>query len=189
MTRYDIDQGAAFGTWSDPVSRFMYQDSMPPILTAAKLTGHVGDFGGANGLLKAFYPNVTTIDTDDTKGPDIVDDILNHRGSYDTGWCRYVLHYLSDREVIRFLDYVKVPRMIVVQFVNDEDDLRLKYANSYGEKKFFRTGTQLRALLPRKNRLIFSRPYRVTPEFYRNRLKLDNAVEHGERLEAYEIVL
>lgn len=188
MTVFAVDQGKDFGTWGDPVSRFMYETSLPPILNAANLMGHVGDFGGANGLLKEYVPNkVTTIDIDPSKEPDVVADILTHRDRYDTAWCRYVMHYLTDQQVLQFLATVNARRLILVQFANN--DLRSKYANSVGEVKYFRTMQQMNALLPHRSRVLWHRAYDVTPEFYKNRLGLDGACAHTEHLLAYEVQL
>lgn len=190
MNKLSVDQGTAFGTWSDDTSRFMYEASLPPILEALQLSGHVGDFGGANGLLTKHlvsdYPcTVTTIDSDPTKKPDIVDDILFHDKPYDVAWCRYVLHYLTDQEVIRFIDKVNAPRIIVVQFCNE--DLRVKYRNSFNEVKHFRTLSQTAALLGGDAVLVGTGEYLVTSEFYKNRLGLDGAEEHEETLAVFEI--
>lgn len=186
MAYHQVDDGARFGTWGDPTSRFMYEASLATILPLAALVGRVGDFGGANGLLKAHVPNVRTIDSDASKQPDIVDDILQHRDRYDTAWCRYVMHYLTDKEVIRFVDNVNAPRLVLVQFVND--DLRAKYANSAYETKHFRTGEQMRALLPAGTRELWSCTYEVCAEFYKNRLGLDNATPHAETIKVYEVI-
>lgn len=186
MTYHPVDEGTRFGTWGDPTSRFMYRDSLAHILPLAALVGHVGDFGGANGLLKAHVPNVTTIDSDPSKHPDIVDNILTHDAPYDTAWARYVMHYLTDQEVIQFVDNVNAPRLIIVQFTNNES-LRVKYANSVNETKYFRTSAQMRELLPSKTKVLWSMAYAVCPEFYQNRLGMENAKPHGEMLRVYEV--
>lgn len=182
----NVDQGTAFGTWGDPTSRFMYEDSLKPILELVKLEGRVGDFGGANGLLKQHVPNVRTIDSDPSKNPDIVDDILYHGDYYDVAWCRYVMHYLNDQQVMQFVATVNAPRLIIVQFTNE--DLRAKYANSINEYKYFRTASQMRALLPDDTVELASYSYTVGEDFYLNRLGLTHATAHAETLKVYEVV-
>ena len=189
---HSVDQGQDFGKWGDKTSRFMYETSLDLILPQLNLQGHIGDFGGANGLLRSHSPDlhVTTIDSDASKCPDIVDNILSHDAPYDVAWCRYVLHYLTDQEVIQFIDRVNAPRVIVVQFTNE--DLRVKYANSANETKHFRTFRQTEVLLgggrfgPSVN-LVTGYDYQVTPEFYKNRLGLEGATAHSEILAVFDI--
>lgn len=184
---FAVDQGESFGTWEDETSRFMYDTSLTAILAGVHMEGHIGDFGGANGLLKRRLPNsrVTTIDIDPSKNPDIVDDILTHSEPYDIAWCRYVMHYLTDQQVIHFIDNVNAPRIVLVQFANP--DLRVKYANSRNETKYFRTGEQLESLLPSGIELVGATEYMVTAEFYKNRLGLEDAQPHTEHLLVYDI--
>lgn len=186
MTIFEADQGTAFGKWGDPVSRYMYERSLYQILPVVNMQGRIGDFGGANGLLKDHVSNVTTVDTDASKNPDVVADILDYPEFFDTVWCRYVLHYLTDQQVIKFVDNVNTDRLIIVQFVND--DLRGKYAASDNETKYFRTQEQLEALLPKHSKLLWQQGYTVTSDFYANRLKKFDAKTHSERLCVYEVI-
>jgi hypothetical protein len=183
-----VDDGTNFGTWGDPTSQYMYSGVMVEgVLPYVNFTGHVGDFGGANGLLRKFIQNkVTTIDMDPTKKPDIVDDITQHHLPYDTAFCRYVTHYLTDKQVIDFTHDVNADTLIMVEFTNE--DLISKYQNSVNETKNFRTYDQLRALLPdEQTTLVFSRHYVVTPDFYVNRLGLHGAVAHLETVNVFAI--
>lgn len=183
---FEVDQGVDFGKWGDATSQFMYNESLDLILPLVRLHGSVGDFGGANGILKNYHYPVTTIDVDASKAPDVVDDILTHTGEYDIAWARYVMHYLTDQQVMQFLDNVRAPRIIIVQFVND--DLHTKYRNSVGETKYFRTGEQMKALLPSAAREVMSLSYHVSASFYANRLGLKDATPHGETIKVYEIL-
>ena len=188
MSDLTVDQGTNFGTWTDETSRWMYHDSLKLLIDngAIDLRGTVTDYGGANGVLKKYVKNsVVTVDSDPTKQPDVVDDILRHAVWRNTGFCRYVMHYLTDQQVIQFCDNAAVGTLYIVQFVNE--DLRAKYAASINETKYFRTQDQLEALLPRHASLMFAKNYTVTKEFYRNRLNNPNAKAHGERLVVYEI--
>lgn len=196
MKTFEVDQGESFGTWGDEVSRLMYETSLRRILHRYRLRGHVGDFGGANGLLQHYghdcmpaVTKVTTVDVDASKGPDIVADICTHDAPYDVVFMRYVAHYLTDQQLIGLLDNFNAPRMLMVQFVNDKYDLVAKYANSFNEVKYFRTREQLMALCTAggKCEVVHEERYVVTPEFYTNRLGAGNYAAHGEGLLAIEI--
>lgn len=191
MINFEVDQGTAFGRWGDPVSQFMYEESLRDMLPRMQLDGlKVGDYGGANGILKDVVGNVTTIDIDARKGPDIVDDILLHTGKYDVAFCRYVMHYLSDQQVIAFVENALryCDRLYLVQFTNDGTDLRAKYATSKGEGgKYFRTQSQLESLLPVNAKRLYSASYAVGPEFYCNRLGLVTDIRHEETVRLYEV--
>ena len=185
MKTRNEDQGTAFGTWTDPVSRFMYQESLQEYLSLMKLHGTVVDYGGANGLFKRHVPKAVTVDNDPLKEPDVIDDILTHDSRYDVGFCRFVLHYMTDQQVIRFVDDANVGRLYIVQFVND--DLRGKYANSRGEgTKYFRTFDQTTALFG-SCEVLWSQTYTVTKDFYLNRLGIEGAVTHQEKIVLFEV--
>lgn len=193
MQNLDVDQGTAFGTWPDPVSRYMYHGVMEALGKSKfldMLTGHVGDFGGANGLLKQYISNkVTTIDQDESKQPDIVDNILFHTDYYETAFTRYVAHYLSDKELLMFLRNVNADKLFMLEFTNEGGDLRSKYKNSIGEVKHFRTQSQLMALLPAGTRCLTSFTYTVDSAFYENRLGISGAVPHTETVGFYQVPL
>jgi len=191
MKIYKIDQGIGFGKWDDSVSRMMYYQSTEEILTILNEldSSHevIADYGGANGILKQFIPDIITIDIDDSKNPDIVDDILMHKGKYDLIIIRFVLHYLNDYEVLQLFNHLNnfhKGRILIIQFTNN--DLKRKYQNSKNELKYFRTDSQLKALLPPGDE-IYSLEYEVNPEFYKNRLNIDNAHAHQETIKAYYI--
>lgn len=182
---YNIDQGDNFGKWSDPTSRFMYEDSLKEILSEIEIPEIVADYGGANGILKGFIKNIITIDIDESKNPDIIDDILKHEGNYQLIIIRFVLHYLNDYEVLELFENISKyheGKILIIQFVNE--DLKSKYQNSKNEFKYFRTKDQLEKLLP-EAKLIYSKEYLCSKEFYRNRLKIEDAKPHFESINAY----
>lgn len=183
---YKIDSGVEFGKWNDNVSKLMYFDTTKEILSKINTNGTVADYGGANGILKQFIPNIITIDIDSSKNPDIVDNILLHEGIYDLIIIRFVLHYLNDYKIFQLFEKIKSyhkGKVLIIQFCNN--DLKSKYANSKNEFKYFRTESQLKALLPDCKK-IYSKKYICTKEFYKNRLNINNAINHKEIINAYE---
>ena len=183
---FKADDGTNFGKWNDSVSKLMYYDSTEQILSKININGRVADYGGANGILKQFIPNIVSIDIDESKKPDICDNIITHKGKYDLIIIRFVLHYLNDYEVLQLFENIKSyhkGKILIIQFANN--DLKSKYQNSKNEFKYFRTENQLEALLP-KAKKIYSTEYEVTQEFYKNRLNIKNAINHKEIINAYE---
>lgn len=187
----NVDAGTEFGKWGDETSRLIYHDAMPALLTGVDTTARTLDLGGGNGLMREWFPNLTTVDRDVTKAPDVLTDIITYQPTetYDRVLLRYVLHYLSDAQVALMLD--RIARwhdgpLLVVQFVND--DVGAKYANSVNERKWFRTEWHLLSLLTRQweveRRVAVE--YDVTPEFYANRLAHPNPTGHRERAVAYD---
>lgn len=189
----DVDQGTKFGTWDDPVSRFMYHESAVDYVPRMNIDPEwtVADYGGANGLMKQYLPNrVVTIDSDASKEPDVVANILNHHQHYDAIFCRYVMHYLSDAKVRWLAKQMRKrsKRAFVVQFTNEWTNRTIKIENSVGEgDKYFRSYNQLVDLLGDVDRL-YRKDYIVTEEFYANRLGLSGAKEHAESLNVFELV-
>jgi len=184
---YNEDAGIDFGRWADVTSKLMYFDSVQAILSKVNTLGTVADYGGANGILKNFIPNIITIDIDSTKKPDIIDNIITHKGNYDLIIIRYVLHYLNDYEVLELFNHISSyhkGKILIIQFTNE--DLKSKYQNSKNEFKYFRTKNQLEKLLPNCEH-IFNADYQCTSEFYKNRLGIENAVAHTESINAYLI--
>lgn len=185
----DVDQGQAFGSWGDPTSRLIYHDAMPALLSGVDRSGHVLDLGGGNGLAREWFPNLTTVDTDAAKGPDVVADALTYvpPARPDLVLLRYVLHYLNGYDVVRLLRHVTTyaDTLLVVQFVND--DLVAKRANSVNESKVFRTEMHLGQLVRPWWRLVrrIAVEYEVHPDFYRNRLGHPNPTAHAERVVSY----
>lgn len=183
------DQGINFGRWTDIISNLMYIDSTREILLSLHtIPDIIADYGGANGNLKQFLPQSISIDIDESKNPDILDNILTHIGEYELIIIRYVLHYLNDYEVIQLFDHLKSyhkGEVLLIQFCNN--DLKSKYHNSLNEFKYFRTEEQLKALIPDNSEQIFEIEYICGKEFYKNRLNIDNAIEHKELINAYLI--
>ena len=181
-----IDQATKFGTWGDETSKWMYNDCIDKILPhcGIKTSMTVADYGGGNGLLKDYIPQAVSIDIDIEKKPDILDDVITHQGRYDMVVMRYLLHYLTDTEVIKMFNNIRSKRVLVIQFYNE--DLKIKYYNSINETKYFRTFSQILALIP-KGRVMFCEKYAVGKEFYKNRLGNDNGIAHTEFLLAYLI--
>lgn len=187
-----IDQGTTFGTWQDDTSRLIYHDAMPALLNGINTTGTVGDYGGGNGLMKKFIPHATTLDIDADKNPDLVVDCFNYCGRFDLVLMRYLLHYMSDPDVVQLLKHIafyKSPRILIIQFVNN--DLAAKKANSVNESKWFRSEQQLFALVKKSGWVVRQRKaleYQVSAEFYFNRLRHKNATPHAETILCLELV-
>lgn len=181
---YKEDKGQNFGKWNDNISKLLYYRSTRKILSKISVPQIVADYGGANGILKQFIPNCITIDIDSSKTPDICDNILTHTGNYDLIIIRYVLHYLTDQQIISLFEHLKTfhkGAILVQQFCNK--DLVLKYANSVNEQqKYFRTKEQLLSLLPKGFKIIYKTKYIVTKDFYKNRLNNLNGIEHDEEI-------
>lgn len=190
---YGIDGGANFGLWDDSVSRLMYFDCMEWFLSGVDITGVVGDFGGGNGNLKRFIPNSISVDTDESKSPDILGSVLTHQGNYDLVVIRYLLHYLppNDRkQLFANLALNNIKQLLVIQFTNDGEDLKIKLNNSINEKKWFMTLRELDKLM--HNGLYHvtgykKQNYMVTSEFYKNRLNNPSAKKHGETVSCYQL--
>jgi hypothetical protein len=191
--RMATDQGTAFGTWSDRTSQLLYHDAMPALLSGIDREGRTLDLGGGNGLSRYWFEDVTTVDNDQRKQPDVLADMLGYAPTnvtYDRVLLRYVLHYLNDTEVRDLLTNIRRYHrgdLVVVQFVNDTDTLEAKYANSVNETKWFRTEWHLLTLLTQRwevhQRIAVD--YDVDPEFYRNRLGHPNPTGHPETVVAY----
>lgn len=188
--RHTEDQGEAFGTWPDDTARLMYHDIMPLALNGIDTSGRVADLGGANGLLKQWIPQAITVDYDESKGPDICEDIRSHVGDYDLVVMRYVMHYMDDLSLRSLLNHIRgyhKGRLLVVQFVND--DLAAKRANSVGETKWFRDTIETMAILGEgwRVRSAKSVDYVVGADFYRNRLGHPNPSAHLETVLVLEL--
>lgn len=183
-----VDAGPLFGHWADETSRLIYHDAMPALLSGTDTSGRVLDLGGGNGLARAWFPRLTTVDSDPTKAPDVLADICTYMPgtAYHRVLLRYVLHYLPDdavRALMAHLTKWHRGELTVIQFVND--DLDAKYANSVNETKWFRTEEQLLALLaPWQPVHRVAVEYDVTPDFYRNRLAHPSPTGHPERVVA-----
>lgn len=190
MQSYIIDQGKQFGKWNDSTSEFMYYNSLHEIKHFLKINSintdcSIGDYGGGNGILKSFFNNVTTIDEDYTKNPDIVDNILTHNKYYDLVILRYVLHYLNDYELIELFENINAKNILIIQFTNE--DLKTKYFNSRNEIKYFRNEAHLKSLIPTKSELIYSKEYLVKKDFYINRIGDGEYLNHYEKLNTWYI--
>jgi len=182
---YNEDQGINFGKWDNDTANFIYSKSTKEILNLITIPEKVADYGGANGNLKQFIPQAISVDVDQTKKPDILDNILTHVGEYDLIVIRYVLHYLNDYEVINLFQHIKkfhIGKILIIQFCNN--NLKIKYKNSQNEFKYFRTETQLEALLFNVDK-IYTSEYLCTSQFYKDRLNINNAISHIETLNAY----
>lgn len=185
---HKVDGGVDFGKWPNRTARIMYQDVMPFFLSGIDTTGSIADYGGANGLMKEWIPHAVTVDNDASKYPDVEDNILTHVGDYDLITMRYVMHYLSDAEVMNLFEHLRVShagKILLIQFVNE--DLEIKNANSTNEQKWFRSEKHLKTLVSITHNLIERRAvdYRVDAEFYKWRLGLDNAIPHDETIVSY----
>lgn len=188
--RHTEDQGEAFGTWPNDTARLMYHDVMPLALNGIDTSGRVADLGGANGLMKQWIPHAVTVDYDESKGPDIVEDIREHVGEYDLVTLRYVLHYMSDDEVRRLLYHIRGyhdGRILLIQFAND--DLEAKRRNSVGETKWFRTTEETMRLVTEYWRVKSAKAvdFVVEAEFYRERLNHPNPTANHETILIMEL--
>lgn len=188
---YPEDGGTRFGTWGDRTSLLLYEGVMPLLLSQVELDGVVGDYGGANGLLRRWVPGAITVDRDPSKHPDVLDDVVHHTGVYDVVVMRYLLHYLTDTEVRTMLCTVRTDRVVLVQFTNEGDELTTKRTISAaaGESpKHLRTLVELVTLFCGgwTLRTHVQVTYRVHPEFYENRLGVTGAPEHGEAVQLME---
>lgn len=184
----NVDQGVTFGLWPDQTSKLIYWDLMPVMLNGVDTSGRVGDLGGGNGIIKTWVPQAVTIDVDETKQPDIVDNILTHVGDYDLVIIRYVLHYLDDHQVRALLRHLSLNhdgQILLIQFVND--DLEAKQANSVNETKWFRREDHLESLIAHTHLIVDRKSvgYRVGADFYRNRLGHPNPTPHNETVVGY----
>jgi len=184
----NVDQGTRFGTWGDETSQLMYFGIMPVMLNGVNTTGRVGDLGGGNGLLKRWIPDAITIDQDASKEPDIVDDVITHVGEYDLVVIRYVLHYLTNEQVLQLFANLAANHagpVLLIQFVND--DLEAKYKNSVNETKYFRREHELKSLIANTHTIKTRKAveYTVGAEFYRNRLNHPNPTAHQETVVGY----
>ena len=181
----NIDGGEGFGKWSDAISKLIYFDCMPYFLKDLKQYKSVADLGGGNGNLKRFIPDAKTIDIDITKKPDVLADITEYKGEHDLLVIRYVLHYLDKAGVEKLLANIKSyhkGKVLLIQFVNDNGDIDIKRINSINENKHFLMTRDLFGYIKAFNILdVKYIEYRVTKEFYINRLKNSNAIEHNEK--------
>lgn len=181
---FKIDQGKEFGKWNDPVSQFLYFESIKYLRSLVFIGDDVVDLCGGNNLLKEIIPHSVNVDIDPEKNPDIVCDVFDYDQKHDLAIIRYALHYFNDYDLIRLIDQVKRlnQRVLIIQFVNE--DLKTKYHNSRNELKYFRCADQLRKLLLEFD-CLKSINYYVNAEFYLNRLKIKNAIPHIETLKYY----
>jgi hypothetical protein len=185
----EVDGGTSFGTWNDPTSRLIYHDAMPTLLSGLDRRSSVLDLGGGNGLIREWFADVTTVDSDRTKEPDVVADALTYVPTrpHDLVLLRYVAHYLDDHELTTLMRHIARYHdgiLVIIQFVNT--DIKVKQFNSVHEMKYFRTEPQLRnKLRPWRPFRRIAVGYQVDPEFYRNRLGHPNPVGHPETVVSY----
>jgi hypothetical protein len=168
--------GPLFGTYPDATSQLIYRDAWPALLSGVPRTDSVLDLGGANGLSRLYFENVTTVDSDPTSGADVVADIRTYEPEqvFDRVLLRYVLHYLPDIQVLpllrRIASYHDGP-VHVIQFVGRTEE---KAASSADRAvRWFRTEASLRSLMAAGGYVVDRRialQYTVEPEFYLNRL-------------------
>tara|TARA_R110002167_G_scaffold85002_1_gene230793 strand:+ start:796 stop:1368 length:573 start_codon:yes stop_codon:yes gene_type:complete len=185
-TIYKEDKGLNFGKWNDYISKLMYYTTTNEILNKISIPKKVADYGGANGNLKTFIPHAITIDIDESKKPDVLDNIITHSKKYDLVVIRFVLHYLNDYEVLELFRNIKSKNILVIQFENN--DLKSKYFNSQNEGiKYFRTSKQLQKLLPKNSKKIYQKKYVLDKDFYLNRLGKGLYKKHKEQITAYHL--
>lgn len=179
------DKGLEFGEWDDNTSKLMYYLSTPLFLSMVNTCGKVYDLGGGNGIIKKFISHAITVDIDESKKPDILEDIRAFVVPDDCNLViiRYVFHYLTDNEIKQLISNIKCP-CLIIQFVNNSQHslfIKKEIARQAGENKYFRTEPDLFGLLPYpKNKLTIA--YRVDPEFYLNRLNVIVGESHDEEI-------
>lgn len=191
-----FDQGTRFGTWTDGTSDLIYRGAMPYILDGLHVGARVLDLGGGNGLSAQYLPpghDITTLDTDPAKGPDVVADALTYTPTepFDTVLLRYVLHYLTDRQVRALLEHIATwheGNVIVIQFYGDP---AAKAANSGdAPDKTFRDWPDLQALLtagPWAAARVNALSYTVHPDFYLHRLGTPGRHPHPESVAGIDL--
>lgn len=193
--KYKEDQGTNFGTWDDRISRLMYRDSVPLIVGQTSLWEMqgkdllLGDYGGASGT--DWGVDSVAVDIDESKNPDIVDDVVTHPGRYDAVLMRYLLHYLSDYQIRWMLETINTQKIIVCQFVNEGHSMVIKNSISKGAEaeKYFRTSEALFALFEGSRFRIEHKvclEYDVGSDFYKNRLGIDTILNHKEKIWIFE---
>jgi hypothetical protein len=100
---------------------------------------------------------------------------------------RYVLHYLTDDEIRKLLQNIKsyhAGDILIVQFTNEGEDLQIKKQNSINETKYFRTSEELSLLIGEFEVIATdTESFKVTTEFYRNRLQNFEALPHQEQIQ------
>lgn len=206
MKSYALDQGKGFGKWPDAVSRLMYQTSTELFFGDLDFSDlHVADYGGANGLLGTQLKcrSYTVVDKDSSKVSSPVfinEDILTHKGGYDVIILRYVMHYLSDINILYLLKHIMSfhkGQLYIMQFTNEGVSLEIKksiskhFEQGPDGRKYFRGQKQLTGLFnvlpPRTPVSVSEVGYRVTEQFYRNRFGLNivEPVEHRETVRFY----
>jgi hypothetical protein len=203
--RLNIDKN--FGNWTDPVSKFMYLDHFSRIYKDERYRlaryRRIEDLGGANGKLKTFFgSSLTTVDIDETNNPDFLGNIINYNGFTEFRWrgerrqikiesdliiIRYVLHYLTDDEIRKMFQNLKLHHkgdILIVQFTNEGEDMNIKKQNSINEIKYFRTEDELTSLISEFEVIATdTESFTVTSEFYRNRLQNYKALPHQEQIQ------
>lgn len=191
----NADQGTAFGTWPDEVSRWLYHDSVPLWIEALDVDTQAltVDLGGANALLRPWFPQLITVDSDPTKQPDVTADVTRWQPGteFPQAVLRYVLHYLPDHTVATLLQTVATytDHLYVVQFTNP--DVHVKDRNSrYEPQRWWRSDQDLDRLLAHpswEDTQTTSWRYRVTEQFYRNRLGPGDYEPHVEDLTVHHL--
>jgi hypothetical protein len=171
-----------FAKWEDNISQMMYHSIISLMFAGEATEGlKIGDFGGANGILRKYLCDneYVTIDKSQDNNPDICDNILTHTGSYDLIICRYVIHYLNDNEVTLFFQHLrqtyKGKTLLLVNFFNNGKDLKKKKkVASYQEEektKVFRNFNQFKALIkPSRCQVKAKVQLKINKDFYKNRL-------------------
>lgn len=181
----EVADGPLFGTYPDRTSQLIYRDAWPALLSGVPRTDTVLDLGGANGLSRLYFTDVTTVDSDRTSSADVLADARYYepRRHFDRVLLRYVLHYMSDLDVQRLLrkvaSYHDGP-VHVIQFVGRTAEKAESSADR--EMRWFRSEATLLALLASAGYAVERRialQYRVEPEFYLNRLGVE-APAHEE---------
>jgi len=171
------DIAATFGKGEGPTSQLLYRHSFELLRGRIPSFRTVYDLGGGNGMAKAWWPTVITVDNNPAMEPDICADIREYAVPDDAELIvlRYVAHYLSDQELTRLLERVHHKPVLLIQFTNENPGDKYAQTGTRGQGaedgKTFRTWAGLVHLLE--------------PWGFRQRLRIDYEVEPGFYVERF----
>jgi hypothetical protein len=185
-----IDTAITFGKGNSPTSRLLYHRIFDLIRDRIPSFAKVYDLGGGNGVSKAYFPSVVTVDNNPEMEPDILADILEFEvpDEADLILIRYVAHYLQEEQLIKLLERSSHKPILFIQFTNSDPDDKLLQSlfKGQGEEdhKTFRDWDHFVHLLePRGFRQIIRVDYEVEPMFYVERFGRQGAYfPHPESL-------
>lgn len=171
-----IDCATNFGKGESPTSRLLYHRIFDLIRGRIPSFAKVYDLGGGNGISKAYFPSVVTVDNNPEMKPDIVANILEFEVPKDADLIliRYVAHYLQNEELEQLLEQSNHKPILFIQFANSNPNDKLLQSVIKGEgledHKTFRDWDYFAQLLETRGfRQIMQIAYEVEPLFYAER--------------------